>query len=57
MEIEADSVANRDGIECLKYMENMYKNSEHIMKLSDIGNIYSHNNIIARNDNSASLDN
>ena len=57
MEIEANAIADRDGIECLKYMENMYKNNEDIIKLSDIGNIYSHTIIIAPNDNSSSPDN
>jgi hypothetical protein len=56
MEIQANAVADKDGIECLKYMENMYKNRESIMNLSDIQNIYSHTIITAPNDDSSSPD-
>ena len=57
LEIEAEQMSEKDGPECLKYMENLYKNREDIMNLSNTENIYSHNNIIADNDNSSSLNN
>lgn len=57
MEIEAESISQRDGPECLKYLESLYKNREDIMSLSDIENIYCHNNIIVPNDNSSNSNN
>ena len=57
MEIEAESISQRDGPECLKYIESLYKNREDIMSLSDIENIYCHNNIIVPNDNSSNSNN
>lgn len=56
MEIQANAIADKDGIECLKYMEDLYKNRPDIMKLSDIENIYSHNNTTTTNDDSSSND-
>jgi len=55
MEIEAETISQRDKEECLKYLENLYKNSKDIMTLSDIENIYSHNKTIDLADGTSSI--
>jgi hypothetical protein len=57
MEIEAELMSEKDGPECLRYLESLYKNTDYITTFHDNENIYSHNNIIADNDNSSSLNN
>lgn len=55
LEIEAEMISDRDSEECLKYLENLYKNSSNKEHLSCEEDIYKHNKKLTSNDDSSPI--